>query len=106
MSTLAQYSMAYEMQKEKGGKQERSERKDDKEAHIQSSVVREEIGRHARTADARATLGAERVGDTALVEGVLGEGRGVGCFGGRDLGGPAGRPGDVLVGWVDEEVAV
>ena len=77
-----------------------------KETHIQSSVVREEVGRHARTADARAALGAERVGDAALVEGVAGEGRGVGCFGGGGLGRPAGRPGDVLVGWVDEEVAV
>jgi hypothetical protein len=77
-----------------------------KETHIQSSVVREEIGPRARTADARAALGAERVGDTALVEGVASEGRGAGCFGRGDLGGPAGRPGDVLVRWVDEEVAV
>jgi hypothetical protein len=69
-------------------------------------VVREEIGPRARTADARATLGAEGVSNAALVEGVAGEGRGIGCFGGGDLGGAAGRPGDVLVGWVDEEVAV
>jgi len=99
--------MAYEMQRRREErKKERSERKDDKETHIQSSVVREEIGPRARTADARAALGAERVGDTALVEGVAGEGRGAGCFGRGDLGGPARRPGDVLVGWVDEEVAV
>jgi hypothetical protein len=71
--------------------------------HIQSSVVWEEIGLRARTADARTARGAEGVGDAALVEGVAGEGRSGGCFG---RGGAAGRPGDVLVGWVNEEVAV
>jgi hypothetical protein len=69
-------------------------------------VVRKEIGLRARAADARAALGAEGVGDAALVEGVVGEGRSSGCFGGRHLGGAAGRPGDVLVGGVDEKVAV
>ena len=69
-------------------------------------MIREEIGPRTRTADARATRGAEGVGDTTLIEGVAGEGRGGGCVGRGDLGGAAGRPGDVLVGWVNEEVAV
>lgn len=69
-------------------------------------MVWEEIGLRARTADARTARGAEGVGDAALVEGVASEGRGGGCFRRGDLGGAAGRPGDVLVGWVNEEVAV
>jgi hypothetical protein len=69
-------------------------------------VIREEIGPRARTADTRAARGAEGVGDAALVEGVTGEGRGGGCVGRGDLGGTAGRPGDVLVSWVNEEIAI
>ena len=38
----------------------------------------------------------------AFVEGVAGEGR----SGGRNLGAAAGRPGDILVGWIDGEVVV
>jgi hypothetical protein len=111
MSALAWYGMANEMRRRRGGRKKERKKtgvkgKGDKETHIQSSVVRGEIGPRAHTADARTTLGAERVGDTALVEGVAGEGRGVGCFGRGDLGRAAGRPGDVLVGWVDKEVAV
>jgi hypothetical protein len=95
-----------EERRKEGRKEGKGEREGWKRTHIQSGVIREEIGLRARTTDARATREAEAVGDAALVEGVTGEGRGGRCFGRGDLGGAAGRPGDVLVGWVNEEVAI
>jgi hypothetical protein len=68
---------------------------------IQRGIIREKLGCDALGAEAGAAARAEEVREALLVERVRGEGRRAG----RSIG-PTGSPGDVLIGRIDEEVAV